>query len=138
MDFSYTTALYIYDILSLLCSRFNKNPSTLQDDYGMKFAGFAYRNGVLKFSSSTLNSNNNWENTQRDLVKDEEIIVKALFLAWKTNGIAKSYYADENSSRSLIPWICKALTELSTKEEAFAFSRSVYPQCKDEVDNYFV
>merc|ERR1711878_50996 len=63
--------------------RFGKNPSQLSAQYGMKFAGFAVVNGEIKFNSGSLNAASAWELQQRPMVKDEEVIVKALVAAWQ-------------------------------------------------------
>merc|ERR1712014_198876 len=62
---------------------FHENPSVLSSKYGMKFGGFAVKNGVTTFNSGAFNT--------ASMVAEEQDVVDALVHAWKTDGPGKSY-----------------------------------------------
>ena len=85
---------------------FGQNPSQMAARYGMKFAGFAVDRGQMKFNSGALNTASYWELQQRTMVGEEQVVVTAVTLAWRAGGKGKTYWASNNRSPSIIPWMC--------------------------------
>lgn len=80
---------------------FRENPSKLNKLYGMKFAGFAIEDGVLKFNSRSLNAAGYWGRQERQLVENEKKIVRALFDAWKDQGAGSVFSASKKRRNSI-------------------------------------
>ena len=52
----------------------------------MKFSGFTIRGGRIRFVAAALNTAVYWELQQREMVYDEQNIVRTLVAEWKRNG----------------------------------------------------
>jgi len=89
--------------------RFRRTPSELMQKYGMKFSGFAIRQGRTRFNSGTLNSADVWVYQNREMVPAEQYIISAAIEAWKQNGRARTYWTDWNKKPSILPYICDAI-----------------------------
>ena len=86
---------------------FHENPSVLSSQWGMKFAGFAVKNGVTKFNSGALNTASYWELQQREMVAEEQDMVDALVHAWKTYGPGQSYNSSQRKRNPITRILCQ-------------------------------